>query len=64
MMLGYMNLQAEEKVMTKMLEFGFKKDYVVRCLDANKHNHATTCYYLLLNKMMRNGMLDKRSSIF
>jgi len=47
-----------------MVQMGFKEEYVSRCLDANKHNHATTCYYLLLAKMMREGKLDKRSSIF
>ena len=30
--------------------FDYKKDYVVRCLNANKHNHITTSYYLLLKK--------------
>lgn len=32
------------------LNFDYKKDYVVRCLNANKHNHITTSYYLLLKK--------------
>jgi hypothetical protein len=34
--------------MQDLEELGFTKEYVERCLDANKHNHATTCYYLLL----------------
>lgn len=32
------------------VNFDYKKDYVVRCLNANKHNHITTSYYLLLKK--------------
>ena len=32
------------------MNFEYKKDYVVRCLNANKHNHITTSYYLLLKK--------------
>ena len=32
------------------INFDYKKDYVVRCLNANKHNHITTSYYLLLKK--------------
>jgi hypothetical protein len=28
----------------------FKRDYVIKCINANKHNHATTSYYLLLKK--------------
>jgi hypothetical protein len=30
----------------------------VRCLDANKHNHATTCYYLLLKRLEREGKIE------
>ena len=37
---------------------GFQKEYAVRCLDANKHNHATTCYYLLLKKLERDGKIE------
>lgn len=64
MLLGYMNLIHEEKVMEQVIQLGFKRDYVIRCLDANKHNHATTCYYLILYKLMKEGKLDKKSSIF
>lgn len=35
--------------------FDYKKDYVVRCLNANKHNHITTSYYLLLKKYTQLG---------
>ena len=27
----------------------------MRCIEANKHNHITTTYYLLLKKHLRNG---------
>lgn len=33
---------------------------MVRFLDANKHNHETTCYYLILKKLERSGKIDKR----
>jgi 5'-AMP-activated protein kinase catalytic alpha subunit len=39
-------------------EKGFQREYAIRCLDANKHNHATTCYYLLLKKMERDGKIE------
>lgn len=39
---------------------GFQRDKVVRYLDANNHNHQTTCYYLILEKMERNGQIDSR----
>ena len=46
------NEEDEEVLDTSYLpeNFDYKKDYVVRCLNANKHNHITTSYYLLLKK--------------
>ena len=38
-----------------LLNFDYKKDYIVRCLNANKHNHITTSYYLLLKKYQEQG---------
>jgi len=37
-------------VLEKLIALGFKKEYVVKCINANKHNHATTTYYLLLKR--------------
>ncbi len=31
-----------------MTEFGFDPEYIRRCLRSNKHNHATTTYFLTL----------------
>lgn len=42
------------------LNFDFKKDYVVRCLNANKHNHITTSYYLLLKRFTDKGEIDQK----
>jgi len=33
----------------------FNKNYAQQCIDANKHNHVTTTYYLLLKKYSQNG---------
>ena len=33
----------------------------MRCLDANKHNHETTCYYLMLGKLQREGLIEPHS---
>jgi hypothetical protein len=30
-------------------------EYAKKCIEANKHNHVTTTYYLLLQKHLRNG---------
>jgi 5'-AMP-activated protein kinase catalytic alpha subunit len=37
---------------------GLQREYAVRCLDANKHNHVTTCYYLLLKRLEREGKIE------
>jgi len=43
----------EEDVLTDLDAFGFPRDYAVRCLQLNKHNHVTTTYYLLSEKKRR-----------
>ena len=50
----------EEPILAQLEEKGFQRDKVVRYLDANKHNHETTCYYLILKKLERDGEIDKR----
>lgn len=47
----------EEDVLRDLDSFGFPRDYAVRCLELNKHNHVTTTYYLLAEKKRR--MLDR-----
>lgn len=49
----------EEDVLLELDAFGFPRDYAVRCLELNKHNHVTTTYYLLAEKKRR--MLDRLS---
>eukprot|EP00441_Pelagodinium_beii_P004112 CAMPEP_0197679866 /NCGR_PEP_ID=MMETSP1338-20131121/92365_1 /TAXON_ID=43686 ORGANISM="Pelagodinium beii, Strain RCC1491" /NCGR_SAMPLE_ID=MMETSP1338 /ASSEMBLY_ACC=CAM_ASM_000754 /LENGTH=482 /DNA_ID=CAMNT_0043260969 /DNA_START=31 /DNA_END=1476 /DNA_ORIENTATION=- len=52
---GHLNF--EEDVLRDLDAFGFPRDYAVRCLELNKHNHVTTTYYLLTEKKRR--MLEK-----
>jgi diphthamide biosynthesis methyltransferase len=46
-----------------MTELGFNDMYVSNCLKENKHNHATTTYYLLVKsakkKMSKSGKVEK-----
>jgi len=51
----------EEDVLRDLDSFGFPRDYAVRCLELNKHNHVTTTYYLLAEKKRR--MLDRLDRI-
>ncbi len=38
------------KIIDLLGQYNFKKDYAVKCINANKHNHVTTIYYLLLKR--------------
>lgn len=31
-------------------EYGFEKDYSIKCLEANRHNHITATYHLINKK--------------
>lgn len=43
----------EEDVLEQLDRFGFPRDYAIKCLQMNKHNHVTTTYYLLTEKKHR-----------
>ena len=60
LIVGYTHMLYEEPILAQLEEKGFQRDKVVRYLDANKHNHETTCYYLILKKLERDGEIDKR----
>ncbi len=38
-----------------MQQFDFNLEFSEKCIDANKHNHVTTTYYLLLKKYLESG---------
>jgi len=40
----------DEEILEQLDSYGFPRDYAVKCLKTNKHNHATTTYYLLKEK--------------
>ena len=42
-----------------MAKLGFKRDHVLKCINANKHNHITTSYYLELKKAEYEGLVDE-----
>eukprot|EP00930_Biecheleria_cincta_P057181 TRINITY_DN43155_c0_g1_i1.p1 TRINITY_DN43155_c0_g1~~TRINITY_DN43155_c0_g1_i1.p1 ORF type:complete len:681 (+),score=74.22 TRINITY_DN43155_c0_g1_i1:158-2200(+) len=43
----------EDDVLCDLDAFGFPRDYAIRCLELNKHNHVTTTYHLLAEKKRR-----------
>ena len=59
LIVGYTHMLYEEQILIQLEQKGFQRDKVVRYLDANKHNHETTCYYLILKKLEKEGKIDK-----
>ena len=65
--MGYTQIRHEDLVLKELKDLqdtqeagsksNFEREHLIRCLDANKHNHETTCYYLLLSKMEREGKI-------
>lgn len=43
------------EILKKLKDIGYDPDYAEKCIDANKHNHITTAYYLLLKSHLKNG---------
>lgn len=60
MIVGYTPMLYEEQVLSVLDDQGLDRGRVVRSLDANMHNHETTSYYLILKKMEREGLIDKK----
>lgn len=52
---GYHQMPIDLNVLSSLEQYGFQNDNAQKCLDANKHNHVTTTYYLLLRKFHQSG---------
>lgn len=46
----------DETVVDSLATVGYDKEYIIKCLDANKHNDVTTAYYLTIKKNFINGI--------
>ena len=44
---GYQS-EINDKILAKMVKFGFNKEGVIASINSNLHNSMTTCYYLFL----------------
>lgn len=40
-------LRIDEKIVEEVEEYGFPRQYMLKCLGENANNHCTTSYYLL-----------------
>ncbi len=57
-MIGYNHIPIDAEILKQIEEFGFNAGLTRKCLDANKHTHETTTYYLLLKKKARREGID------
>lgn len=55
-------LGLDERVLAELSHSNHPLDYVIKCLKLNKHNHATTTYYLLLKRLRGQRPLSARQS--
>jgi 5'-AMP-activated protein kinase catalytic alpha subunit len=45
-------------------DYGFEKEYSIKCLEANRHNHITATYHLINKKNLRNLNSKEQDSSF
>jgi hypothetical protein len=55
----YDGIHLNEDVLNKVISYGYNEEYVRNCLGQNKHNHATTTYYLAMKCFEPNPDLEK-----
>lgn len=48
-------IPVDHDILCQLEQFGINLDYAQKCVEANKHNHVTTTYYLLLKRHIENG---------
>ena len=53
--IGYHRIPVDQRILNEVVRLGFSEDFTRKCLEANRHNGATTAYYLLMKKHMRQG---------
>ncbi|CDW72221.1 protein kinase domain containing protein [Stylonychia lemnae] len=55
---GLKKMPIDDNLLEQILvEYGFEKDYSVKCLEANRHNHITATYHLIQKRNKRTQAL-------
>lgn len=54
-MIGYDQVPVDTAILLQLEQMGFETEQLVKCLEANKHNHSTATYYLLLRRHIIKG---------
>jgi 5'-AMP-activated protein kinase catalytic alpha subunit len=52
---GFNRIPLDMTLIENLAGFGFNLDYAMKCIEANRHNHLTTSYYLMLKKLVYSG---------
>ena len=47
----------EELLTSVILDFNFEKDYSVKCIESNRHNHITATYHLINKRNKREELM-------
>lgn len=53
-LVGYTQIPINKDILQKLSEFNIDTEHGQKCIEANKHNHITTTYYLLMKKYQAN----------
>jgi len=62
--IGLSQIPINNKILDMLVEYNFKKEHAVKCINANKHNHVTTTYYLLLKRYEQLGEISDKEFEF
>lgn len=56
---GYHRIPVDEHILEETVKLGFDQNFTKKCIEANRHNDATTTYNLLLKKFVREGGISR-----
>lgn len=59
LIVGYHRIPIDDQILKATVQLGFQHSFTRKCIEANRHNDATTTYYLLLKKFVRDGGISK-----
>ena len=55
LIIGVNKIPIDENVLASLKNYKMELEYVKKCLSANRHNNATTTYYLSMKKYLKEG---------
>jgi serine/threonine protein kinase len=53
-LVGYSVIPINKEILKKLEQYNIDQEHGQKCIEANKHNHVTTTYYLLMKKFQAN----------